>query len=118
MKSRHWISPDIAMLVFSPILLLAISLLTGLSYPIVTCLRHPSALAWLWALGVATSTSFIGIMFLFFAKLPQYRAGILLRVGCQHLPSRQQRLYRLSFWLIVPSIVVLLGLLSAAQHFQ
>ncbi len=118
MKSRNGISPDMAALLFSPIIILAVSLLMGLAVPIITWFRHPTGVAWLWTLGIATGTSILGTILLFLAKLPQYRAGIFLRFGSQHLPPRQQRLYRLSFWLIVPSVVVLLALLSASQRFQ
>lgn len=60
----------------------------------------------------------MGTVLLFFAKLPQYRAGDFLRVGCRHLPPTQQRLYRGAYWLIIPSLVVLLALLSVGGRFQ
>jgi len=118
MKDRHWFPLDMAALVSTPLIIIGISFLMDSLFPVIHWLRHPTGLAWLWALGMATGTSILGTGLLFLAKLPQYRAGILLRVGSRHLPPREQRLYRASFWLIVPSIVVLFALLSAAGRFQ
>jgi hypothetical protein len=117
MKSRHWFPPDLAALLFSPIIMTAVSLLLGSLFPMIHRLRNPTPHAWLWALGIATSTSILGIVLLFVAKLPQYRAGIFLRVGSHHLPPRHQQLYRLSFSLIIPSVIVLSALLWAAHRF-
>jgi hypothetical protein len=114
MKIRNQFPLDWAALLSVPL----ISVLIGSLFPIINWFRHPTAHSWLWAVGIATCTSLLGAVLLFFAKLPQYRAGIFLRVGCQHLPPRQQRLYHASFWLIVPSIFVLLALLSAVKRFQ
>ncbi|ETK03001.1 hypothetical protein N425_01105 [Tannerella sp. oral taxon BU063 isolate Cell 2] len=81
-------------------------------------LRHSDASTWLCAAGIAIGISVLGAVLLFLAKLPEYRAGIFFRIGSRHLPSAQQRLYRLSFWLVIPSVIVLLALLSAADRFQ
>jgi hypothetical protein len=118
MKSRNWFPLDLAALLFLPIIALGVMLLMERISPIINWLRHPTAFAWLWALGIVTGTSILGTLLLFLAKLPEYRVGIFFRVGCHHLPPPQQRLYRVSFWLIVPSIIVLLVLLSAAYRFQ
>jgi hypothetical protein len=115
-KLRNWFSPDLAALLSAPIIMGAIAVLGGWLFPVVNWLQHPTGLAWLWALGIATGTSIFGIVLLFLAKLSQYRAGAFLRVGCDHLAPRQQRLYRLSFWLIVPSVIVLVALLSAVHR--
>ncbi|MEP6671112.1 MAG: hypothetical protein ABJF10_18270, partial [Chthoniobacter sp.] len=114
MKSRHWFPLDLSALLSIPLVVLGISFLMGALFPAISWFRHLTGLPWLWALGIATGTSFLGTLLLFLAKLPQYRAGIFLRVGSHHLPPREQRLYRVSFWLIVPSIVVLFALLPAA----
>jgi len=101
-----------------PVMMLAAMLLVAPMTPVINWLLHPTSVAWLWALGIATGTSILGTVLLFLAKLPQYRAGIFFRIGSHGLPERQQRLYRISFWLIVPSIVVLLALLSAVHRFK
>jgi hypothetical protein len=117
MKSRNWFPLDIAALLSFPIIVLAVMVLMVPIFPVINWLRHPTASAWLWALALSTGASLFGIVLLFLAKLPQYRAGIFLRVGSHDLPPRQQRLYRLSFWLIIPSVIVLLALLSAVHRF-
>ncbi len=118
MKSGNWFPLDLAALLFSPIIIAAVALLMGSLFPVISWLRHPTPVSWLWALAIATGTSIVGVVLLFLAKLPQYRAGIFWRVGSQHLPPLQQQLYRASFWLIVPSVIVLLALLSALHRFQ
>src|SRR6476659_3902647 len=112
MKPRNLFPLDLAALLSFPITALAVMLLMQPLFPVIHWLRHPTPVAWLWALGAATVAAIIGTALLFIAKLPQYRAGIFLRVGSQHLPPRHQRLYRAAFWLIVPSILVLVALLS------
>ena len=118
MKSRHWFPLDLAALLSFPLVVLGISLPMAFLFPAINWLRHLTALPWLWALGIATATSLLGTVLVFLAKLPQYRAGIFLRVGSRDLPPREQRFYRASFWLIVPSIIALFALLSAAQRFR
>lgn len=117
MKVRLPLSPDLAAIRSFLVIVLAVALLMEAFFPVIPWLRHPTALAWLWALGVATATSLFGLVLLFRAKLPQYRAGHFFRVGSRDLPPRGQRLYRTAFWLIVPSIIVLLALLSAVHRF-
>lgn len=118
MKFRDWFPLDLAALLFSPIIFGAVALLMGSLFPMINWLRHPTPLSWLWALGIATGTSLLGMVLLFLAKLPQYRAGVFLRVGCHHLPPRQQQLYRISFWFIIPSVLILSALLAVAPRFQ
>ncbi|MHA3773122.1 hypothetical protein ACXR0O_16440 [Verrucomicrobiota bacterium sgz303538] len=117
MKDRNRFPLDLSVLLF-PVPLLIVSLLMDLLFPIVSWLRHPTPSAWLWTLGIATSAAVLGTVVLFVAKLPQYRAGIFLRIGSQYLPIREQRLYRISWWLLVPSIFVLLALYGAVHRFQ
>jgi hypothetical protein len=90
----------------------------GSLFPTINLLRHPTGLTWLWTFGIATGAALLGTVLLFVAKLPQYRTGIFLRLGARHLPPREQRLYRVSFWLIVPSVLVLVALLFASHRFH
>ena len=118
MKPRNWFPVDVAALLSFPITLLAVMLLMQPVFPVINWLRHPTPVAWLWVLGTATLSAIVGTALLFVAKLPQYRAGIFLRVGCHHLPPRHRRLYHAAFWLIVPSILILVALLSAVHRFH
>lgn len=117
MKDRNRFPLDLSVLLF-PIPFLIVSLLMAPLFAIVNWLRHPTPSAWLWAVGIASCTAVFGTVVLFVAKLPQYRAGIFLRIGSQHLPIREQRLYLISWWLIVPSIFVLLVLYGVVHRFQ
>lgn len=105
------------MLLFPYGFLLATLVMTFL-FPVFNWMRHPTALPWLWALAISTGAAIVGTVLLFLAKLPQYSAGIFFQVGPRHLPRAQQRLYRRAFWLIIPSLFVLLALLFVAGQFN
>lgn len=111
---RQHFPPDLLALIFQPVLILVVALGPGLLLSAITGLRQPSAFGWIAAFYAATSTAILGIVLLFFAKLPQYRAGSFWRVGFRHLPPSHQHLYRFAFLLIVPSCLVLLVLLPIA----
>lgn len=104
-------------LLLFPIVPLAGAVLIATIFQAVNWLRLPIDAAWFWMFGIAVGASVLGALLLSIAKLPQYRAGVFLRPGFRHLPPRRQRLYRISFWLIIPSIVVLLASLLAPRRF-
>ena len=118
MNSRHHFPHDLALLFLLPGFLLASCLLTSTLVPVVAWLLRPDAATWLRALSAATGLSVLGVVLLFVAKLPHYRAGIYFRVGCGGLPQRQQRFYRASLWIIGLSIVALMALLLAGRSFR
>jgi hypothetical protein len=107
-----------AVLLFQPIAVIVMMVALGLLFPFFNAVRHPTPTGWLTTLYVATAAAAVGIVLLFCAKLPQYRAGIFLRFGSSHLPLRSQRLYRLAYRVIIPSCVTLLILLAVASRVQ
>ena len=105
----------LAMLV-QPLVIAAFAIAFGFLFPIVSAVSHPSASGWFTTFQVATGASIIGALLLFFAKLPQYRAGILWRIGSRHLPPFHQRLYRFAFLLLIPSCLALFILIPLASY--
>ena len=103
-------------LLIQPLVIAAFAIAFSLLFPIVSAVRHPSASGWFTTFYVATGASIVGALLLFFAKLPQYRAGIFWRIGFRHLPPFHQRLYRFAFLLLVPSCLALLILILLASH--
>jgi len=85
-------------------------------FPVVAVLRRPTVDAWLNCVYGALLTAAVGTLLLFCAKIPQYRAGVFWRIGCSHFPPRSRQLYRLACLLIVPSCLVLIGLLLVAHR--
>ncbi|RYD75035.1 MAG: hypothetical protein EOP84_18925 [Verrucomicrobiaceae bacterium] len=109
---RNHFPRDLHLLIFQPVLMLVMMVaLSSILFPLINGIRHPSPSGWLIAFYIATSAALLGTGLLFFAKLPQYRAGSFWRLGFRHLPALHQRLYRLAFLLIVPSCLALLLLL-------
>jgi hypothetical protein len=117
MNTRNSFPSDWKVMLILQLSVPVVALLLGTVFVVLGWLSHPTAAAWLWAFGLATGVSLIGTALLFLAKLPQYRAGVFFCLGCRHLPPRQQRLDRTSFWLIAPSILVLAVLVSAIGNF-
>ena len=108
---------DLAYLL-SPLPLIVAAVFGSLFFRITWWLVYPTPQAWLGILGFAFTTALTGALLLLWAKLPQYRAGIFFRVGCRQLPPLHQRLYRLAFRLIVPSLIVVSVMLLTAKAFR
>ena len=58
----------------------------------------------------------IGIVLLFFAKLPLYRQKKFFTIGARHLTGIHRKLYRLAYTFIGISIVLLLLLIAMTRH--
>ena len=53
-----------------------------------------------------------GVMLLFLARLPLYRQRKFFTFGSRHLSGVHKKLYRLAYWFIGASIVIMLLLLN------
>jgi hypothetical protein len=85
------------------ILLLILTLLRPLLHAL------PAALYWL-----GLGTGGIGIILLFFARLPLYRQGRFWTFGPQHLDRSHRRLYWVAYLLVAACILLFLILLFLA----
>ena len=61
---------------------------------------------------IAFGLAIFGLLLLFFARLPLYRQGKLLTFGSKELPERHKRIYRIAYYLIVASVVMMLLMLA------
>ena len=113
---RNHFPQDMLALLVQPLVIAAFAIAFGSLLPIIFAVSHPSASGWFTTFYIATGASVFGALLLFFAKLPQYRAGIFWRIGSRHLPPFHQRLYRFAFLLLVPSCLALLILIPLAPR--
>jgi hypothetical protein len=100
-KSSDWyIPPDWSLfLVIPTITILAFVLLPALSF-----LKAADALNLFYSgLGIGS----LGIVFLFFARLPLYRQHRFLVFGPRELPAFHRKLYWLAYLFVVTSVLLL-----------
>jgi hypothetical protein len=104
---KDWspLPPDVFALIFSPLIVLGIALLTTSLF---WRLLRGGVLA-VFALGVAAGI--IGVVLLFLARLPLYRSGRFLAVGPRLLDAGHRRLYRWAYGFVGTSVLVLVLLL-------
>ena len=110
--------PDLAIFLRGPIIMAVIAIALGLLFPLFNLVRHPTPSAWLATFYAAFIGAALGVVLLFCAKLPQYRAGIFFRFGSSRLPPWSQRLYRLAYVFIVASCLILFMLLTNGSRIR
>lgn len=104
--SREW--PFVSGLQFA---LAVVALVAGSLFPVLVRARQGDrALFW-----VALVAAFIGIVFLFLAKLPLYRQGKYFTFGAKALPQGHRQVYRLAYVFIGPSLLLMLLLLAVLR---
>ncbi|UCD49953.1 MAG: hypothetical protein JSW27_20790 [Phycisphaerales bacterium] len=62
---------------------------------------------------IALAAALVGVVLLFFAKVPLYRQGRYFTFGSRALPKPQRRTYRLAYVFIGASLLLMLMLLVA-----
>ena len=84
-----------------------VALLDTMFLPFVVHLRrHDSLPVYI----VAVLAGAVGVVLLFFARLPQYRRRQFFTFGSRHLDTAHRRLYRLAYFFVVVSGIVLVAL--------
>jgi hypothetical protein len=68
-----------------------------------------------WVFVSSTASAFVGAAFIFYAKLPLYRARQFLTFGRKHLPARRRFIYRLGYSLVIFGCF-LLGSFALSNH--
>src|SRR5438045_2729502 len=108
---KDWtpLSPDMMTLVFSPIIVMGVALLT--TSLLWSVLRGGVLSVFLAAVvaGVA------GVALLFFARLPLYRRGLFFSFGPRLLDARHRKLYWRAYGLVALSVLVMVSLLVALR---
>lgn len=61
---------------------------------------------------IAFGLAVFGLALLFIAKLPLYRQGKFLTFGSKELPEKYKGIYRIAYYLIVASVVIMLLILA------
>jgi hypothetical protein len=87
----------------------AILLTVGCFVPVVVNAREGDPTL-LW---VAVAFAVIGIVLLFFAKLPLYRQGKYLTFGSKALPQGRRKAYRIAYIFIGAGLLLMLALFAA-----
>ena len=64
---------------------------------------------------LAGAAGVIGIVLLFFARLPLYRQRKFFVLGSKQLPPRNQKLYRIAYGFLIPSMLTMLGILALVR---
>jgi hypothetical protein len=106
--SPIWHSDIPGMLGFLIVPLVAI--LAGMFFPFVSHLtRHGSLPVYI----VAVLAGVVGVVLLFFARLPLYRQRQFFTFGSRHLDTAHRRLYRLAYFLVWVSGILLFALFLA-----
>ncbi|MEN6336561.1 MAG: hypothetical protein ABFE01_20085, partial [Phycisphaerales bacterium] len=57
----------------------------------------------------------IGVILLFFARLPLYRQGRFFTFGSKALPAAHRKVYRIAYGLIGLGVAMMLGLLAVLR---
>ena len=109
-ESDWYFPPDwIALIGF--VIFPIVGLCAGLFLPWFTTVRHGNPIPLYASLLLAC----IGIVLLFFAKLPLYRQKKFFTIGARHLTGTHRKLYRLAYKFIGISIVLLLLVIAMTR---
>ena len=104
-KRSDWYLPEEVLGLLSTIFFVpAIAVIAGLLLPSITTLQRVDV-ARLFSIGL--SAGVLGVVLLFFARLPLYRQRRFLTFGPRELDRFHRRLYWLAYMFVVASIVVL-----------
>jgi hypothetical protein len=94
--------PDLlAILLVIPV----IGILSGMLLPVINGVRHGQLVAPFW---IALSTAVVGVVLLFWARLPLYREHKFFSFGSRSLPPKSVPIYRAAYALLIPSVLFLL----------
>jgi hypothetical protein len=108
---KDWapLPPDMVALTFTPIIIIAVTLLT-------------TNLLWLVLRGgvlsvflTAIATGVLGVALLLFARLPLYRRGQFFSFGPRMLDAPHRKLYWRAYGLVVLSVLLMVALLMALR---
>jgi hypothetical protein len=108
---KDWtpLPPDMVALIFSPLIIIAMALLTtSLLWPV---LRGGVLSLFL----AAVAAGVLGVGLLFFARLPLYRRGMFFSFGPRLLDARHRKLYWRAYGLVAVSIFVMVALIVALR---
>ena len=61
---------------------------------------------------IAVSVAIVGLFLLFTARLPLYRQGKFFTFGSKTLPEKHKIVYRIAYYMIVASMVIMLLLMA------
>jgi hypothetical protein len=107
-KSEWKISQDILftlVLCASPII--GVTFLASFFHGIANARQGNPTIYW-----IAFSLAVFGLVLLFFAKLPLYRQGKFLTFGSKELPDKYKGIYRIAYYSIGVSLVIMLLMLA------
>src|ERR1039458_1190774 len=104
-KSSDWYVPPDWLAQFSLVLMLpTIAILSAMLLPVLSFLKTAGALSLFYSgLGIGS----LGIVLLFFARLPLYRQHRFLTFGPRELPAFHRKLYWLAYLFVVVSVLML-----------
>jgi len=107
-ESDWYFPPDLIVLIGFPVF----GLCAGFFLPWFTTVRHGNPTPFYASLLLAC----LGIVLLFFAKLPLYRQKKFFTFGARHLTGIHRKLYRLAYMSIGISIVLLLLVIAMTRY--
>ena len=78
-------------------------------------IRGLTGARWIWCYGVGLLVAAVGVVLLFYAKLPLYRQRQFLTFGSGAIPENRRMFYRWGYRCIVLAVALLLCLLFSRQ---
>jgi len=96
---------DIPDLVAILLVLPAVAILSSKTLPLLYATGHGQLIAPFW---IALAIAMLGVVLLFWAKLPLYRQRRLFSFGSRSLPAKSIPIYRAAYALLMPSVLFLL----------
>jgi hypothetical protein len=105
-KKSDWtpLPPDITIWFIIPL----IGILAGMILPFLSHLRRQGSIG---AFAVAVALGAVGILLLFFARLPLYRRRQFLTFGPRQLDAQHRKLYWWAYGFVAVSVLLLVRLL-------
>jgi hypothetical protein len=90
----------------------AVGILCGMTLPLLYRIGCGELIAPFW---IALSVATLGVLLLFWAKLPLYRERRFFSFGSRSLPAKSVPIYRVAYVLLIPSVLFLLLLVLTVR---
>jgi MFS family permease len=90
--------------------LLSIAVIALVASQVLSFFTSLTGMSWVWCYGIGVAVSIVGVVLIFYAKLPLYRQLRFFTFGSAALPEERRSFYRWGYRCVFFAVVLLLCL--------